>query len=414
MMTPAMREDLSQRADEFERFKQADYLRKMGEQGAGLAKSVARGVPQMATGLVDLAAMPFEAAGMIEPGKAVGSTKWLEEKGYLPPTQEGFVNQTAEMLASGLDPSTWAAHAAPMIAGTFFGKGAKTWDAIQAAEAAKRLEAGEDAAKVWQETKYGAAPWDKQMRSEFSDINAYSKPQSEWGWASREGMKPGRMETAMGPVSEFYAHPEMEKAYSGLIDFGDADKRLIMRVQPKQTPNASFGEGRITTGLEGDVVPSSSVLHELQHAIQDQEGWARGGSPKEFEKEIESAYDEISKVNDQMGAIVKSMDAAKAAGDTAKYDRYKQMYDEAMDYKLGELVPKAQQDPMEAYKSLAGEAEARLTQARASLTPEQQAAQYPYDPEYFLKTTGVPIDKLISRFDEIDLINKPEVKGIFR
>ena len=117
MMTPAMREDLSQRADEFERFKQADYLRKMGEQGAGLAKSVARGVPQMATGLVDLAAMPFEASGMIEPGKAVGSTKWLEEKGYLPPPQEGFVNQTAEMLASGLDPSTWASHALPLVAG---------------------------------------------------------------------------------------------------------------------------------------------------------------------------------------------------------------------------------------------------------------------------------------------------------
>lgn len=111
------RQDLARQADEFERFKKADYLRKIGEQGAGLAKSVARGVPQMATGFVDLAAMPFEAAGMIEPGKAVGSTKWLEEKGYLPPPQEGFVNQTAEMLASGLDPSTWTAHGVPLLAG---------------------------------------------------------------------------------------------------------------------------------------------------------------------------------------------------------------------------------------------------------------------------------------------------------
>ena len=77
MMTPSARADIAQQADEFERFKQADYLRKMGEQGAGLAKSVARGVPQMATGLVDLASMPFEAAGVLQPGQAVGSTKWL-------------------------------------------------------------------------------------------------------------------------------------------------------------------------------------------------------------------------------------------------------------------------------------------------------------------------------------------------
>ena len=117
MMTPAMREDLSQRADEFERFKQADYLRKMGEQGAGLAKSVARGVPQMATGLVDLAAMPFEAAGVLQPGQAVGSTKWLESKGYLPEQQKGFLNQTAELLSGGFDPSDLATKGLPLLAG---------------------------------------------------------------------------------------------------------------------------------------------------------------------------------------------------------------------------------------------------------------------------------------------------------
>ena len=117
MMTPAMREDLSQRADEFKRFKQADYLRKMGEQGMGLAKSVARGVPQMATGLVDLAAMPFEAAGVLQPGQAVGSTKWLENKGYLPESQEGFLNQTAELLSGGFDPSDLVTKGAPLLMG---------------------------------------------------------------------------------------------------------------------------------------------------------------------------------------------------------------------------------------------------------------------------------------------------------
>ena len=117
MMTPAMREDLARTASDYEKFKQADYLRKMGEQGMGLAKSVARGVPQMATGLVDLASLPFEAAGVIQPGQAVGSTKWLESKGYLPESQEGFLNQTAELLSGGFDPSDLATKGLPLLAG---------------------------------------------------------------------------------------------------------------------------------------------------------------------------------------------------------------------------------------------------------------------------------------------------------
>ena len=111
------REDLAGYSDGFSKSQIADALRNAGEQGIGIAKSVARGIPQMATGFVDLAAMPFEAAGIVKPGQSVGSTKWLEEKGYLPPPQEGFVNQTAEMVASGLDPSTWASHALPLVAG---------------------------------------------------------------------------------------------------------------------------------------------------------------------------------------------------------------------------------------------------------------------------------------------------------
>ena len=103
--------------EEYKRFQEADYLRKMGEQGMGLAKSVARGVPQMATGLVDLAAMPFEAAGVLQPGQAVGSTKWLESKGYLPEQQEGFANQLTELLSGGFDPSDLVTKGAPLLMG---------------------------------------------------------------------------------------------------------------------------------------------------------------------------------------------------------------------------------------------------------------------------------------------------------
>lgn len=68
-------------------------------------KSVARGVPQMASGFVDLAALPFEMAGVVEPGKTPLSTEWLTNKGLLPPEQKGFVNETTELLGSALAPA---------------------------------------------------------------------------------------------------------------------------------------------------------------------------------------------------------------------------------------------------------------------------------------------------------------------
>jgi hypothetical protein len=67
--------------------------------------SVARGVPQMATGFVDLASLPFTMTGLLEPEQAVGSTAYLTSKGLLPPPQEGLLSETSEMLASAISPA---------------------------------------------------------------------------------------------------------------------------------------------------------------------------------------------------------------------------------------------------------------------------------------------------------------------
>jgi hypothetical protein len=75
-----------------------NYLKSIG-------KSIVRGVPQLATGFVDLASMPFTATGVLRPEQAIGSTEYLTARGYLPPKQEGFVNESAELLASALNPA---------------------------------------------------------------------------------------------------------------------------------------------------------------------------------------------------------------------------------------------------------------------------------------------------------------------
>jgi len=70
-----------------------------------LGLSAARGIPQLATGFVDLAALPFTATGMLKPEQAVGSTAYLTSKGLLPPEQQGLLNQTTELLSGAMNPA---------------------------------------------------------------------------------------------------------------------------------------------------------------------------------------------------------------------------------------------------------------------------------------------------------------------
>ena len=75
-----------------------ETLRKLG-------LAAARGVPQLATGFVDLAALPFTMTGVMKPEQAVGSTAYLTSKGLLPPPQEGLLSETTELVSSDVNPA---------------------------------------------------------------------------------------------------------------------------------------------------------------------------------------------------------------------------------------------------------------------------------------------------------------------
>ena len=74
-----------------------EFLKKLG-------LSIARGVPQMATGMVDLAAMPFTMTGLLDEKDVVGGTEYLTQRGLLPPPQEGVIPETLEMLSGSMSP----------------------------------------------------------------------------------------------------------------------------------------------------------------------------------------------------------------------------------------------------------------------------------------------------------------------
>jgi hypothetical protein len=133
-----------------------------------LGLSVARGVPQIATGVVDLAALPLTMTGIRKPEQIFGSTAYLTDKGLLPQPQTGLLNQSIELASSMLNPAA-AAKGGLGLAGIMIGKGAKTWDAVKAAQAEEMLAKGADPKEVWSLLGTGRATWDNQLRQQISD-----------------------------------------------------------------------------------------------------------------------------------------------------------------------------------------------------------------------------------------------------
>lgn len=73
--------------------------------GKQYGESFARGVPQMATGFVDLLGLPLTMSGVSKPEDIFGSTDYFTKKGLLPPKQDGLDNETTELLSSALSPA---------------------------------------------------------------------------------------------------------------------------------------------------------------------------------------------------------------------------------------------------------------------------------------------------------------------
>jgi len=91
--------------------------------------------------------------------------------------------------------------------------------------------------------------------------------------------------------------------------------------------------------------------------------------------------------------LVRQMDAPGVA--KKDKDALSSQYEDLINQRMG-LVKQAQIDPMQAYGSLMGEAEARLTQRRMDLNPQQRRQNFPFE---YTGQTGygldVPVEGLI-------------------
>lgn len=179
----------------------------------------------------------------------------------------------------------------------FGGINSQSADIPQFRAAWKMAEEGKPREVIWKETGWFQGP-DGNWRYEIDDSGVKAK-------------------FGNGPVGGLITHPQLQNTYPGLLNIpAEIKKHGLLDYHE---PIGSLDASGMRIGADNEEEASGVALHELQHAIQNQEGFNPGAWPK--------------------------------------------------GYIPGGLIP---QESYNAYVRSPGEAEARAVQQRMNLTPSQR------------------------------------------
>jgi len=346
-------------------------------------------------GLLDV----MQRAFSLDPQKqTAGDTALDVAGGFVPGVSQAMALRDIERARRAGDPAGMAMAATEFVPfgriggalrrDIFIGKNAKTWDAGAAKRAEEMEAAGIEPEIIWRETGTFRSP-DGQLRQEIPDEMAF-KP--------KYGLEGG--ESTAWDVNEAIFHPAMRKAYPDIME----ETLTAVRYRP-DAPESGFYSPRLPAeggyvGREPEIMVSgknrdemkSVMAHELQHAVQAKEGFSRGGNPDQFQimskVEREESIGRLrNKIAEMAAKRHKDGEFILSGMERGKSETFADPEIRDMMYTLKRLETMA--DPREQYKRLAGEAEARATQARRGMTMEQRRAKFP------LQSYDVPIGELI-------------------
>lgn len=221
--------------------------------------------------------------------------------------------------------------------GIFIGAGAKTWNKALADKFTDLEKQGLSALDLWKQTGTFRSP-DGILKQEIPDNlvrlrTTFSEAIPQKSNDYKSGIE--------GPIGGMVEHKQLYEAYPDILQ----TLRYTISKQPdwlpESTSGASYartfsGKERINTNTKTEQDALNKLVHELQHAIQSREKWQAGGTESQFK--------------DQPGLSA-----------------------------------------FEQYRRLSGEAEARASQARQTMTPEQRQNVFP------LSSYDLPIESLIYR-----------------
>lgn len=256
-------------------------------------------------------------------------------------------------------------------------------------------------AKGWEKlTNKFSGLMDRMERAEISDAGAKVNTSSYLKY-------PGNVyQTKDAAVlSDIFEHPELYAQYPHLRNIS-----IESRFGQKGTPSGSFNENfnRIRAQSENPEDLKDTLLHEIQHAIQEKEGWARGGRPEQFYKlhsRYKELFDEIGRHESRIANEI-SKYQSKWGNDFKNYST-KDEFDlngfiakekdsiERIRAKLkieGLLENMRNEEPGNLYKRLAGEVESRDTAARMGMDLSERQRTLPY------ASQNVPLKDVITKF----------------
>jgi len=287
----------------------------------------------------------------------------------------------------------------------FIGESANNWNKDAAEKFIKLEEKGVSPADAWKQTSTFRSP-DGRLRQEMSDLSAkgradlspeemdrelnltakliHGKDFKDLDLKAKNAIKNDLYESQSKLPSNL-VHPDLYQAYPSLRNI-ESTGELTPGAQTtgkyyKTTVNDQLKNESISGNAPDLENLKSTFLHEAQHAIQQREGWGRGGSPTEFDpiaKEIKYHQDQFNNAYNQRMTTEDPIAKNNAAQQMSFHGT-----------KLGELKQQFGATPTDYYSRLLGEAESRATQARMNMTPEERSNTFP------LESYDVSPDKLL-------------------
>jgi len=181
-----------------------------------------------------------------------------------------------------------------------------------------------------------------------------------------------------GKAPDFINHPELFAAYPELSKY--VFKQLEPTHKEFTAPETVYGfysptKQRITISTDAPE-KRSTALHELQHAIQEIEGW-QGGSSPEYIKAQMADRDMAKASQKRIQDKIAELKAADPIGNASLIRDY-ELSGDTSKYILNQTEPlEGITDPYAAYKKMSGEEEARMVQARRDYNERQRQDSLP-------------------------------------
>jgi hypothetical protein len=249
---------------------------------------------------------------------------------------------------------------------SMIGEGSKLWKPAME-KAALKMEKNKASAKEIREATGLVRGLDGHWRDELSDQFAKMK---DSGHANFGELHKASKSGSTVKLKDVLEHQDLYDAYPHLRDI-----EVVTHGSSSNAKGAYYPD-KNKISIAADLTPEeakSTLLHEITHDIQNYEGWNHGANSRE---EIQKYALQQQKIMDQIGDINAQMKVALNAGDMDKYhelmaarEPLNKQYIAINPYEMG----------IKDYMNNAGEAEARLVQARMNLPPEELLKHFPYE-----------------------------------